>query len=1158
MHGWAKQSLIRSLSRAVCCLLFPALLLLNVSAQIGFKPNITVQPLDQIVLDGSTATFLVVATSGTALSYIWSHNGAVIPAGTASSYTIKDAKLSKGDDGTYQVEVINAAGSTFSRIATLTILSQNDVPVANNDAYATQEDTPLTISASGILTNDTDIYPGTLTALLVTNPSNGSLSLSTNGGFTYRPNTNFFGTDSFTYRALDGGTTILEQNSSGGNKQEIRSTEPGSQSFRHGIAGDPSYTIKKVVLRLSKKFNQVNNLNFSIRTGINSGTVAGSAFAIPMSGISNTTEGVSFQNYQVVYSTDAGPFTAGTTYYLNLANSPSGQDVWVELAGSSTYPNGTYYKIGADQGKDMCFEIHENAHSEIATVTLNVTPVNDPPVAVNDNPSTLEDVSVSFNVLANDSDPEGSTLALISTATTNGTAVVSGSDVVFTPATNFNGLVFLSYVVSDGALSTTGLVTVTVVPVNDAPFANDDSTNTLEDTSVTVRVLANDYNPDRSPLMFTNIITTNGTAVISGTNLVFTPSTNFNGTVVFNYSVWDGSTSTTGRVTVIVIPVNDRPVANNDTYAAVEDVPLIIPAAGVLTNDFDVEGSVLTAWLWSNVSQGTLTLSSNGGFNYTPNTNFNGTDSFTYFTHDGQDFGSNVATVTINIAAINDAPITGNDTTNVVEDGSVTVKVMLNDSDLESTPLTITGTSTTNGTAVISGTNVVFTPANNFNGTVLFNYTISDGALSATGRVTVTVTSFNDAPVANDDSTNTLEDVSVTIRVLANDTDVEGTALSLISASTTNGTAVVSGTNIVFTPATNYYGTVVLTYRASDGSQFATGMVTVVVAPVNDGPVATTNTYTTQEDVPLIIPAPGILANDLDIEGDPFSALLVSDVANGLLLLNPDGSFTYTPDADYSGSDSFSYRGTDGLALGNVVTVTINITPVVDLLRFVAQERVTNGMRLELSGPSASYYVIQASSNFTDWSPLSTNFAPQGNLVFIDPKATSQRDCFYRAMINAPTNIQQNATGGTRVEIDLILPGAQSFRYGTNGGPGYGLSKIVIRISRDALPPNGSLIFSVGTGVNSGTLAGSTFAITPGSVTNSTAGTTFQRYEIVLPEPIGPLTAGTTYYLNFVTQSSNGENYWLERSGASTYAPGTFYSAGGDLGRDMRFELWGQ
>ena len=204
----------------------------------------------------------------------------------------------------------------------------------------------------------------------------------------------------------------------------------------------------------------------------------------------------------------------------------------------------------------------------------------------------------------------------------------------------------------------------------------------------------------------------------------------------------------------------------------------------------------------------------------------------------------NVATVTINITPVNDPPIAVNDSDSVLEDGNVTISVLDNDSDPEGTPLTVTGASTTNGTVAIvgNGTKVKFTPSANFNGVVVFTYTVSDGTNSSTAYVTVTVTPINDPPLANDDSTNTLEDVSVTIKVLANDSDPEGTPLTLTGTSTTNGTAVISGTNVVFRAATNFNGVVVFSYTVSDGTNSATANVTVTVAPVNDARGSTTPT----------------------------------------------------------------------------------------------------------------------------------------------------------------------------------------------------------------------------------------------------------------------------------------------------------------------------
>src|SRR5438132_1445274 len=170
--------------------------------------------------------------------------------------------------------------------------------------------------------------------------------------------------------------------------------------------------------------------------------------------------------------------------------------------------------------------------------------------------------------------------------------------------------------------------------------------------------------------------------------------------------------------------------------------------------------------------------------------------------------------------------------------------------------LTITSVSATNGTAVIvGGTNVLFTPATNFNGTATIGYSISDGnGGTASALITVTVSGINDPPVAVNDFTNTVEDVGVTIQALANDSDVDGDPLIITSVSPTNGTASISGTNVVFTPAANFNGTATIGYSISDGNGgTASALITVTVTPVNDPPLAVNDSAATLMNQPVTI-----------------------------------------------------------------------------------------------------------------------------------------------------------------------------------------------------------------------------------------------------------------------------------------------------------------
>src|SRR4030095_15280283 len=231
-----------------------------------------------------------------------------------------------------------------------------------------------------------------------------------------------------------------------------------------------------------------------------------------------------------------------------------------------------------------------------------------------------------------------------------------------------------------------------------------------------------------------------------------------------------------------------------------------------------------------------------------------------------------------------------------------------------------------------------YTPPANYNGTVSFFYRANDGSrVSSAATVTITVTPVNDAPVAANDSYATPEDTTLTVSgpgVLANDSDVDGNSLSavLVSGPTHGTLSLNSDGSFSYTPALNYNGSDSFTYKANDDpadSAPATGHITVT--PVNDAPVAAADdTYTTPEDTTLTVSAPGVLANDSDVDGDALSAVLVSSQTHGALTLNGDGSFSYTPAANYNGTDSFTYKASDGSLESGEATVTITITPVND------------------------------------------------------------------------------------------------------------------------------------------------------------------------------------------------------------------------------------
>jgi large repetitive protein len=207
--------------------------------------------------------------------------------------------------------------------------------------------------------------------------------------------------------------------------------------------------------------------------------------------------------------------------------------------------------------------------------------------------------------------------------------------------------------------------------------------------------------------------------------------------------------------------------------------------------------------------------------------------------------------------------------------------------------------------------------------------------LTDTGTVTVTVLAVNDAPVANDDAYSTDEDTPLVVPaasgVLFNDADAEGDDLTaiLVQDPLSGTLALEPDGSFTYTPTQDTSGVDFFIYQANDGqadSYFAT--VTLTIDPVNDAPLAVADVYTTTRNETLVVVTPGVLSNDSDVESDALTVTLVQDVAHGTLTLGDDGSFTYIPDQDFTGIDSFTYQAYDGLAWSDVVTVTINVREI--------------------------------------------------------------------------------------------------------------------------------------------------------------------------------------------------------------------------------------
>ncbi len=662
------------------------------------------------------------------------------------------------------------------------------------------------------------------------------------------------------------------------------------------------------------------------------------------------------------------PENTTVEFYVAQAAGTPGADSFGEgeffLGSASVGTSGTFNSVinlSAPASADMMVTAIAIDFSSFNTSEFSrnvaVTGGNQLPVALDDTGfTTTEGTPLTINVsdlIANDSDVDGDTLtATIDMQPANGT-VTDNSDGTFTytPTGNLNGTDSFTYVVSDGNAGTaTATVTIEVTPVNDSPVALDDSGfTTTEGTPLTITasdLIANDSDVDGDTLTATiDMQPINGTVTDnSDGTFTYTPTGNLNGTDSFTYVVSDGNGGTaTATVIIEVTPVNpsvnNPPVALDDSVSTIEDTPLIINTTDLLSNDFDPESTTLSIVISSQPGAGTVVDQADGTWLYTPNLNFEGTDSFTYTVSD-EDNGTNSATVEVTVSPVNDLPIANDDAITTNEDTPKlinTADLLSNDSDVEGIASISIASQPQFGTVVAQGDGTwLFTPTSDFAGPDSFTYTITDtDGDQATANVNITVDNFNDLPSAADDEFAGFEDTALQIQtaaVLSNDQDPDFDILTVaIISQPSNGTVFDDGTGVwTYTPKANFSGVDSFSYQLRDGNGGSSvGTVTINVAPVNDLPTAVANEFQTSEDRPLTILKQTLLANDFDLDGDDLVISQIGQPQNGTLVDNGD-SIQYVPDADFNGSDNLVYQIDDGNGGTATASVRIMVTPVND------------------------------------------------------------------------------------------------------------------------------------------------------------------------------------------------------------------------------------
>ena len=567
---------------------------------------------------------------------------------TSISYTINDGR-----------------GATNSGTITVTVVAVNDPPIANSQELSSLEETALPVTLIG-----TDVDSESLTYSIQTGPANGILS-GNGANIIYTPAQDFFGTDTFTFIAKDGtsdsspATVTIEvinvDDVPVAHDQQLRTAEEVS-----------------LPAKLTGSDADGDRLTFSVQTGPANGSLTGSG--------SNIT------------------YTPAKDFF--------GEDSFTFVTNDGTND------------------------SNPASVTIQITKVDDAPTANRQQLTTAEETSLPITLTGNDVDGDSLTFS-VQTEPANGTISGSGANITYTPVKDFFGTDNFTFVANDGnSDSAPATVTIEVTNVNDAPTAEGQSVELTENTRESITLTGSDVDGDSLTYLVATP-PTNGTLTGSGATLTYQPNQDYIGEDSFTFTVNDGQlASDQATVSITVNAANNAPQALDDSVT-VEQNSIDNPV-NVLANDSDIDGDELVVSSAA-ANHGHVVILANGALNYTPEQSFHGEDTITYNISDGKGGSASASVkVTVSEKPVNTAPIAVDDSVTISSIATTTIDVLANDSDPENDELSVVSASSDFGNTQVVNQQVQFTPNQGVSGLLVVNYSIEDSAgNSATAQILV-------------------------------------------------------------------------------------------------------------------------------------------------------------------------------------------------------------------------------------------------------------------------------------------------------------------------------------------------------------------------------------------------------------------------------------
>lgn len=934
------------------------------------------------------------------------YNGAVSGGLQLRASDSRDPSLVGGNGVNTRVSLTsyapNYSNSTnhWSDTAQLSV-SITAVKDAVNDQVQVHAGNPLNITAEQLLANDSFENAGR-TVTSVSQPSHGTLTFA-NGAMVYRPATGYVGQDTFTYTVTSGGVTeaatvtidvtnikpvavsdsrtlaedspeitgnlLSNDSDADGDRLTLTTFSINGQSYAPGqiltldnhrgtllINSDGTYRYTPV-----SDWNGSISLTYTVSDG-NLGGTASAEFVLTVSAVSDIQDDVYFAHA-------GNPITGDVLANDTFSNADR------QITGVTNGAHGTVTITANNQviytpepgfaGLDeYTYTVTSGGVTETATVYVQM--LNQPPNTNNFFVTTPEDSAVQGNLLSGISDPDGDPI-FIQEFTVGGQTYQAGQSVFLTgsgtltmgrdgsyrfiPVSDWNGQApTVGLIISDGYPGGTNHATldITVTPVAD--IAGDFAT-VHAGKSVTIDALNNDSFEDPARLITGTGPSAHGTVQIVNNQLVYTASAGYVGTDSFTYTVTSGGV--TEQATVNITVTNAVPVSTDLTLLTPEDTALsgnVVQLAFDADNDpltltgFTLNGTQYNAGQTATIEAGSLTMSSDGSWRFTPSADWNGSVPQATFTlSDGNTGGQVTSQLLITVVPVADVL---DDLTTVHSDNFVDIPVLDNDSFTDKQIVSISaGIPVVNSiyslsdqggrVQVLSDNTVRYLPPAGFTGTDTFTYTVTSYA-GVTETATVTILVTNAAPSAGNTAISTAEDTSILSQLDV--TDPNGDVLQVVTFTVDNvnydfssgNTQTVNITGVgqlvmnrdltySFTPVSDWNGVVPpIAYTVSDGNAGGevSGSLYIVVTPVSDVHNDSISLQAGTSDTR------NLLVNDSFSNSDQ-RVTAVTQGQHGTVLINTDGTVTYTPASDYVGSDIYTYTVTSG---GKQETATVFVT----------------------------------------------------------------------------------------------------------------------------------------------------------------------------------------------------------------------------------------